>query len=67
MGKTTVAEKLSRHYQINHIKLKEVIKEKITQLVSESNDCQMSFIEEKIYCPLVVIKCNTAIPHLEID
>ncbi|XP_054474761.1 adenylate kinase 7-like [Anoplopoma fimbria] len=32
VGKTTIAEKLCRHYQIHHIKIKEVIEEKITQL-----------------------------------
>ncbi|KAM6991737.1 adenylate kinase 7-like [Tautogolabrus adspersus] len=32
VGKTTVAEKLCIHYQIHHIKIKEVIEEKITQL-----------------------------------
>uniref|UniRef100_A0A3Q3L073 Adenylate kinase 7-like n=1 Tax=Mastacembelus armatus TaxID=205130 RepID=A0A3Q3L073_9TELE len=32
VGKTTVAEKLCSHYQIHHIKIKEVIEEKITQL-----------------------------------
>uniref|UniRef100_A0A665TK17 Adenylate kinase 7a n=1 Tax=Echeneis naucrates TaxID=173247 RepID=A0A665TK17_ECHNA len=32
VGKTTVSEKLCNHYQIHHIKLKEVIEEKITQL-----------------------------------
>ncbi|XP_026196850.1 adenylate kinase 7-like [Anabas testudineus] len=32
VGKTTVAEKLCSHYRINHIKIKEVIEEKITQL-----------------------------------
>uniref|UniRef100_A0A3Q3FK31 Adenylate kinase 7a n=1 Tax=Labrus bergylta TaxID=56723 RepID=A0A3Q3FK31_9LABR len=34
VGKTTVAEKLCSHYQIHHITIKEVIEEKITQLVS---------------------------------
>uniref|UniRef100_A0A3Q0RP37 Uncharacterized protein n=1 Tax=Amphilophus citrinellus TaxID=61819 RepID=A0A3Q0RP37_AMPCI len=32
VGKTTLAEKLCRHYQLHHIKLKEVVEEKITQL-----------------------------------
>uniref|UniRef100_A0A665TBL8 Adenylate kinase 7a n=1 Tax=Echeneis naucrates TaxID=173247 RepID=A0A665TBL8_ECHNA len=36
VGKTTVSEKLCNHYQIHHIKLKEVIEEKITQLVTSS-------------------------------
>uniref|UniRef100_A0A3Q3WQU7 Uncharacterized protein n=1 Tax=Mola mola TaxID=94237 RepID=A0A3Q3WQU7_MOLML len=34
VGKTTVAERLCRHYQIHHIKIKEVIEEKMTRLVS---------------------------------
>ncbi|XP_034554964.1 adenylate kinase 7a [Notolabrus celidotus] len=32
VGKTTLAEKLCRHYQIHHIKIKEVIEEKLSQL-----------------------------------
>ncbi|XP_056150104.1 adenylate kinase 7-like [Lampris incognitus] len=32
VGKTTVAEKLCKHYQVHHIKLKIVIEEKISQL-----------------------------------
>uniref|UniRef100_A0A671WFZ9 Adenylate kinase 7a n=1 Tax=Sparus aurata TaxID=8175 RepID=A0A671WFZ9_SPAAU len=32
VGKTTVAQKLCSHYQIHHIRIKEVIEEKITQL-----------------------------------
>uniref|UniRef100_A0A8C5H4A9 Adenylate kinase 7-like n=1 Tax=Gouania willdenowi TaxID=441366 RepID=A0A8C5H4A9_GOUWI len=32
VGKTTVAEKICRHYQIHHIKIKEMIEEKIKQL-----------------------------------
>uniref|UniRef100_A0A3B4YGR6 Adenylate kinase 7a n=1 Tax=Seriola lalandi dorsalis TaxID=1841481 RepID=A0A3B4YGR6_SERLL len=36
VGKTTVSEKLCNHYQIHHIKIKEVIEEKITQLVSRT-------------------------------
>ncbi|XP_029281231.1 adenylate kinase 7-like isoform X2 [Cottoperca gobio] len=32
VGKTTVAEKLCSHYQIHHIRIKEVIEEKISQL-----------------------------------
>ncbi|KAM3861478.1 adenylate kinase 7-like [Diretmus argenteus] len=32
VGKTTVAEKLCKHYQVHHIMLKDVIEEKITQL-----------------------------------
>ncbi|KAF3850113.1 hypothetical protein F7725_019832 [Dissostichus mawsoni] len=32
VGKTTVSEKLCNHYQIHHIRIKEVIEEKITQL-----------------------------------
>ncbi|KAM9354949.1 adenylate kinase 7a [Pholidichthys leucotaenia] len=32
VGKTIVAEKLCRHYQIHHIKIKEIIEEKIAQL-----------------------------------
>lgn len=34
MGKTTVAEKLCRHYKIHHIKINKVTEEKIAQLVS---------------------------------
>uniref|UniRef100_A0A8C3B032 Adenylate kinase 7a n=1 Tax=Cyclopterus lumpus TaxID=8103 RepID=A0A8C3B032_CYCLU len=34
VGKTTIAEKLCSHYQIHHIKIKEVIEEKLTQLVT---------------------------------
>uniref|UniRef100_A0A8P4KN51 ATPase AAA-type core domain-containing protein n=1 Tax=Dicentrarchus labrax TaxID=13489 RepID=A0A8P4KN51_DICLA len=33
VGKTTVAEKLCSHYQIHHIKIKDVIEEKVAQLV----------------------------------
>ncbi|KAK5903275.1 hypothetical protein CgunFtcFv8_007071 [Champsocephalus gunnari] len=32
VGKTTVSEKLCNHYKIHHIRIKEVIEEKITQL-----------------------------------
>ncbi|KAM4600941.1 adenylate kinase 7-like [Polymixia lowei] len=32
VGKSTVAEKLCKHYQVHHIQLKEVIEEKITHL-----------------------------------
>uniref|UniRef100_UPI0037E8AD03 adenylate kinase 7-like n=1 Tax=Semicossyphus pulcher TaxID=241346 RepID=UPI0037E8AD03 len=32
VGKTTVAQKLCSHYQIHHIKIKEVLEEKMTQL-----------------------------------
>lgn len=37
VGKTTVAEKLCSHYQLHHIKVKEVIEEEITKLVSQWN------------------------------
>uniref|UniRef100_A0A8D3BXJ0 Uncharacterized protein n=1 Tax=Scophthalmus maximus TaxID=52904 RepID=A0A8D3BXJ0_SCOMX len=41
VGKTTVAERLCRHYQIHHIRLKEVIEEKITQLeLLNENDAE---------------------------
>uniref|UniRef100_A0A8C5NA03 Adenylate kinase 7-like n=1 Tax=Gouania willdenowi TaxID=441366 RepID=A0A8C5NA03_GOUWI len=38
VGKTTVAEKICRHYQIHHIKIKEMIEEKIKQLCVRSAD-----------------------------
>uniref|UniRef100_A0A673CWZ7 Adenylate kinase 7a n=1 Tax=Sphaeramia orbicularis TaxID=375764 RepID=A0A673CWZ7_9TELE len=38
VGKTTVTEKLCRHYQIHHIKIQDVIKEKITQLQQIVNE-----------------------------
>lgn len=34
VGKSTIAEKLCSHYKIHHIKIKEVIEENLTQLVS---------------------------------
>lgn len=34
VGKSTVAERLCSHYQINHIKIKEIIEEKMAHLVS---------------------------------
>ncbi|KAK2855959.1 hypothetical protein Q5P01_004694 [Channa striata] len=37
VGKTTVAEKLCSHYQIHHIKIKEVIEEKIAKLTAIVN------------------------------
>ncbi|XP_041661053.1 adenylate kinase 7-like isoform X2 [Cheilinus undulatus] len=48
VGKTTVAEKLSGHYQIHHIKIKEVIEEKITQLkgIVDGDDTEQSVSEE---------------------
>ncbi|XP_070705681.1 adenylate kinase 7-like [Pempheris klunzingeri] len=36
VGKTTVAEKLCSHYQIHHIKIKDIIEDKITQLETVS-------------------------------
>uniref|UniRef100_A0A669BJ58 Adenylate kinase 7a n=1 Tax=Oreochromis niloticus TaxID=8128 RepID=A0A669BJ58_ORENI len=36
VGKTTLAGKLCHHYRLHHIKLKEVLEEKIAQLVSGS-------------------------------
>ncbi|XP_034756516.1 adenylate kinase 7a [Etheostoma cragini] len=38
VGKTTVAEKICSHYQIHHIKIREVIEEKIAQLVGIVNE-----------------------------
>ncbi|XP_047429129.1 adenylate kinase 7-like [Mugil cephalus] len=38
VGKTTVAEKLCHHYQIHHIKIKEIIEEKFRQLEAMVND-----------------------------
>uniref|UniRef100_A0A8C4DYT2 Uncharacterized protein n=1 Tax=Dicentrarchus labrax TaxID=13489 RepID=A0A8C4DYT2_DICLA len=45
VGKTTVAEKLCSHYQIHHIKIKDVIEEKVAQLVGRIKELhlQMKF------------------------
>ncbi|XP_028295609.1 adenylate kinase 7-like isoform X2 [Gouania willdenowi] len=40
VGKTTVAEKICRHYQIHHIKIKEMIEEKIKQLKEVVNKAE---------------------------
>ncbi|XP_018538054.1 LOW QUALITY PROTEIN: adenylate kinase 7-like [Lates calcarifer] len=50
VGKTTVSEKLCNHYQIHHIKIKEVIKEKITQLkrIVDGDDPEEDVSEELI-------------------
>lgn len=56
MGKTTVAEKLCRHYKIHHIKINEVTEERITQLVSGINEgdqlCMISNKEKMYAAPL---------------
>ncbi|XP_070782037.1 adenylate kinase 7-like [Enoplosus armatus] len=48
VGKTTVAEKLCSHYQIHHIKIKEVIEEKITQLKEIVNDADSEYVGEEV-------------------
>ncbi|KAA8583010.1 hypothetical protein FQN60_015556 [Etheostoma spectabile] len=47
VGKTTVAEKLCNHYQIHHIKIKEVIEEKIAQLVGIVNEGNPENVSEE--------------------
>ncbi|XP_045916561.1 adenylate kinase 7-like isoform X1 [Micropterus dolomieu] len=48
VGKTTVAEKLCSHYQIHHIKIKEVIDEKITQLKEIVNEVDPENVSEEV-------------------
>ncbi|XP_030577485.1 adenylate kinase 7-like isoform X2 [Archocentrus centrarchus] len=48
VGKTTLAEKLCRHYQLHHIKLKEVIEEKITQLKEIVNGSNPENIHQEV-------------------
>ncbi|AWP20212.1 putative adenylate kinase 7-like [Scophthalmus maximus] len=48
VGKTTVAERLCRHYQIHHIRLKEVIEEKITQLKELLNENDAEHVSEEV-------------------
>ncbi|KAG7222689.1 hypothetical protein INR49_026298 [Caranx melampygus] len=47
VGKTTVSEKLCNHYQIHHIKIKEVIEEKITQLKERVNGGDLEHVSEE--------------------
>uniref|UniRef100_UPI003AABC027 adenylate kinase 7-like n=1 Tax=Centroberyx gerrardi TaxID=166262 RepID=UPI003AABC027 len=47
VGKTTVAEKLCQHYQVHHIKLKEVIEEKITQLEEILSGADREYVNEE--------------------
>lgn len=59
MGKTTVAEKLCSLYQIHHIKVREVIEDKIAQLVGESKFSSFSHCcLKEIYCPLVEVNAH---------
>ncbi|XP_073348543.1 adenylate kinase 7-like [Pagrus major] len=47
VGKTTVAEKLCSHYQIHHIRIKEVIEEKITQL-EIVDEAEPEYVSEEV-------------------
>ncbi|XP_041815008.1 adenylate kinase 7-like [Chelmon rostratus] len=47
VGKTTVAEKLCSHYQIHHIKIKEVIEEKLTHLKEMVNGADPEYVSEE--------------------
>ncbi|XP_040920554.1 adenylate kinase 7-like [Toxotes jaculatrix] len=47
VGKTSVSEKLCNHYQIHHIKIKEVIEEKITQLKEMVNGEDPEYVSEE--------------------
>ncbi|XP_039981276.1 adenylate kinase 7-like isoform X2 [Xiphias gladius] len=48
VGKTTVSEKLCSRYQIHHIKIKEVIEEKITQLKEIVNGDDPEYVGEEV-------------------
>ncbi|XP_068564315.1 adenylate kinase 7-like [Cebidichthys violaceus] len=48
VGKTTIAEKLCSHYQIHHIKIQEVIEEKITQLKEIVNGADPEIDSEEV-------------------
>ncbi|XP_075940608.1 adenylate kinase 7a [Anarhichas minor] len=48
VGKTTIAEKLCSHYQIHHIKIKEVIEEKITHLKEIVNEADPDIDSEEV-------------------
>ncbi|XP_068609903.1 adenylate kinase 7-like [Brachionichthys hirsutus] len=44
VGKTTVAQKLCSHYRIHHIKIKEVMEEKVTQLEEIVSGSQLEHV-----------------------
>ncbi|XP_036941835.1 adenylate kinase 7-like isoform X1 [Acanthopagrus latus] len=48
VGKSTVAEKLCSHYQIRHIRIKEVIEEKITQLKEMMDEAESDYVSEEV-------------------
>ncbi|KAJ4929288.1 hypothetical protein JOQ06_004898 [Pogonophryne albipinna] len=48
VGKTTVSEKLCNHYKIHHIRIKEVIEEKITQLKERINGADPESVSEDV-------------------
>ncbi|XP_035534137.1 adenylate kinase 7-like [Morone saxatilis] len=48
VGKTTVAEKLCSHYQIHHIKIKDVIEEKIAQLKELVSGADTEHVSEEV-------------------
>ncbi|XP_037606367.1 adenylate kinase 7a isoform X2 [Sebastes umbrosus] len=48
VGKTTVAEKLCSHYQLHHIKVKEVIEEEITKLKEKVNEADPEYFSEEV-------------------
>ncbi|KAM9339221.1 adenylate kinase 7-like [Symphorus nematophorus] len=48
VGKTTVAEKLCSHYQIHHIKIKEVIEKKLAQLREIVNGAESEYASEEV-------------------
>ncbi|XP_068433045.1 adenylate kinase 7-like isoform X2 [Clinocottus analis] len=47
VGKSTIAEKLCSHYQIHHIKIKDVIEEKITHLKEIANETDHDIVSEE--------------------
>ncbi|XP_056283655.1 adenylate kinase 7a [Pseudoliparis swirei] len=48
VGKTIIAEKLCSHYQIQHIEIKQVIEEKITQLKAIVNGSDPELVSEEV-------------------
>ncbi|XP_051265547.1 adenylate kinase 7-like [Dicentrarchus labrax] len=48
VGKTTVAEKLCSHYQIHHIKIKDVIEEKVAQLKELVSGADTEHVSEEV-------------------
>ncbi|KAL7388110.1 hypothetical protein ABVT39_007334 [Epinephelus coioides] len=48
VGKSTVAERLCSHYQINHIKIKEIIEEKMAHLKEIVNEADPESVSEDV-------------------